>query len=331
MVAIGDALGMPGHDLTAEQIKNRFKGILKTFQPAPENSRVHNGFKPGQITDDTILTLSVVRAYTESNGRISPRIIAEQTAEAVKKYSALGADKMFGPSTRSAVEKFLAGCDPERMSIEENHPMTGSSNGAAMKISPVGLVHPGNPDRVLEDTLAVCLPSHATQTGIAAAAAIAFGVAAAMRPGADVFSVFKAAVKGAEKGDALGRERARTVALPSVPEKIKLAVSLAVRAKSVSEGGRLFADIIGTGLPAYESIPTAIGIFVVCGGDPEQCVITGANVGYDTDTIASMAGGMAGAFKGFGAVPNDLFRKVQEVNNLDLEKIAADLQQVINV
>ena len=126
-------------------------------------------------------------------------------------------------------------------------------------------------------------------------------------------------------------ERTRTVPLPSVPERIKLAVSLALRASNVKEASQLFAEIIGTGLPAYESVPTAIGIFVACGGDPEECVIAGANVGYDTDTIASMAGALAGSLKGFDAVPVTMFRQVQEVNNLDLDRVASDLEKVTDV
>ena len=87
--------------------------------------------------------------------------------------------------------------------------------------------------------------------------------------------------------------------------------------------------MIGTGLAAYESIPTAIGIFVACGGDPMKSVLAGANVGFDTDTIASMAGALAGTLKGFDSVPMELFSKVQRVNQLDLEKVAAGLEKLI--
>ena len=43
-------------------------------------------------------------------------------------------------------------------------------------------------------------------------------------------------------------------------------------------------------------------------------------MGYDTDTIASMAGALAGALRGFDATPMNLFREVEKVNRLDLEK-----------
>ena len=197
-----------------------------------------------------------------------------------------------------------------------------------MKIAPAGLVHPGDPDAAIRDAATICLPSHCTQTAMAAAGAMAAGVAEAMSPAADVFSVVRAALHGARKGEDLGRKMGRTLPLPSVPKRIELAVSLALRAEDTEAANRLFADIIGAGLPAYESIPTALGIFVAAGGDPYKSVIAGANVGYDTDTIASMAGALAGALRGFDAVPMNLFREVEKVNGLDLENTARSLGQI---
>ena len=329
MVAIGDALGMPSHDMTIDQIKESFDGALNDFRPAPEDSRVHKGYEAGQITDDTLLTLSVAESYIKGRGTISSRIVAEMTSAVVSEYSNRGLDKMFGPSTKNSVEGFLKGNDPETMFMRDNHPTMGASNGGAMKISPVGLVHPGHLESVIGDTLKVCLPSHGTQTAISAASAIAAGVSEAMMPGADVFSVVRSALRGAEAGELMGRQKARTVPLPSVSKRIKLAVSLALKAENIETANRDFSEMIGTGLAAYESIPTAIGIFVACGGDPMKCVMAGANVGFDTDTIACMAGALSGTLKGFDAVPRGFFNKVQRVNQLDLEKVAAGLENLI--
>lgn len=331
MVAIGDALGMPAHDMTIEEIVKNFDGELKNFEAPPADSRVHKGMGPGQITDDTLLTLSVADAYIKNRGTISPRIIAESTSEVVTDYSERGLDKMFGPSTRSAVHRFLKGDDPQTLFMGEKHPETGASNGGAMKISPVGLVHPGDPEGVLADTLAVCLPTHGTQTAISAAAAIASGISEAMDAEADVFSVVKAALRGAKAGALMGGKTGRIVPLPSVSKRIGQAVSIALESPDIWAANREFSETIGTGLAAYESIPTAIGIFVACGGDPLECVIAGANVGFDTDTIASMAGALAGALKGFDAVPKALFKEVQLINHLDLEKTAADLENLIKM
>ncbi|MBU0991433.1 MAG: ADP-ribosylglycohydrolase family protein, partial [Proteobacteria bacterium] len=331
MVAIGDALGMPCHDMTIDEIRKRFGGPVETFKPPFDDTRVHRNLTAAQITDDTILTLALAKAYIQNDGRITPSSISACFLESYQRSEAAGNGTMFGPSTRRALEAIVAGNDPVKTGLEEKHPMSGASNGAAMKIAPVGLVHPADVDAAIQDAVTVCLPSHCTQTAIASACAIAAGVAEAMSPEADVFSVVKATLYGARQGEAIGMKKARTVPLPSVAERIELAVSLALKARDSDAANRLFANIIGTGLSAYESIPTAVGIFVAAAGDPRRCVIAGANVGYDTDTIASMAGALAGALKGFDAVPQDLFREVKKENDLNLEEIARGLERIARV
>jgi ADP-ribosylglycohydrolase len=182
-----------------------------------------------------------------------------------------------------------------------------------MKIAPAGLVHPSDPESAIADVVAIGLVSHGTQTALAAACAIEAGVAEAMSEGADMFSVVQAALLGARRGESIGRERARTVALPSVAKRIELAVTLALQAENADEANRSLADIIGCGLAAYESIPTAIGVFVAAGGDPLKSVIAGA---------------LAGALKGVEAVPADLFKQVLRTNDLDLEAIAEGLARI---
>lgn len=328
MVAIGDAMGMPCHDMTIDEIRHRFKGVVKTFHTPFKDSRVHPDLKAGNITDDTILTLALADAYIQGNGQITPSSVCACSLKSFQKAADAGWDKMFGPSTRKALKAVAAGQDPVAACLLEKHPTACTSNGAAMKIAPAGLVHPKDPDAAIEDAVTISLPSHGTQAAIASACAVAAGVSQAMNDDADVFSVVKAALYGARQGDSIGMERARTVPVPSVEKRIELAVSLALKAHDPEEANRLIADLIGTGLAAYESIPAAIGIFVAAAGDPKQCVILGANIGYDTDTIAAMAGALSGALKGFDKIPADLYRQVIRENDLNLEKTAEELEKI---
>ena len=328
MVAIGDAMGMPCHDMTIDEIRKRFKGPVETFHPPFSDTRVHQNLGPGGITDDTMLTLALAEAYIRDNGSITLDSVCTCAFESYQKAVDTGCGIMFGPSTRAALAAVKEGKDPVKVCLAQNHPMAGASNGAAMKISPAGLVHPANPDAAIQDAVTISFPSHCTQTAIASACAVAAGVSEAMSDNADVFSVVRASLYGARQGEAIGKERARTVPLPSVAERIELAVSLALKARDADEANRFFANIIGTGLSAYESIPTAIGIFVAAAGNPIRCVIAGANVGYDTDTIASMAGALSGALYGCDAVPKDLFQQVTEENGLNLEQTAQSLERI---
>ena len=87
MVAIGDALGMPAHDMTREEIKVRFGKPISSFRPPFKDSRVHRTLKAGQITDDTRLTLATAKAYIDHNGKITPQVMTEYIAAAVNQRS----------------------------------------------------------------------------------------------------------------------------------------------------------------------------------------------------------------------------------------------------
>ena len=54
-------------------------------------------------------------------------------------------------------------------------------------------------------------------------------------------------------------------------------------------------------------------------------MVAGANIGDDTDTVACMAGSIAGAYAGFKKVPQDKFEQVLRANNLDLSAVADGL------
>ncbi|MDF2759544.1 MAG: ADP-ribosylglycohydrolase, partial [Thermomicrobiales bacterium] len=57
-------------------------------------------------------------------------------------------------------------------------------------------------------------------------------------------------------------------------------------------------------------------------------VVGGTNIGNDTDTIAAMAGSLAGALRGIGAVPQGLYGTVKSVNGEDMEALAAGLTEI---
>ncbi|MFH1139765.1 MAG: ADP-ribosylglycohydrolase family protein [Pseudomonadota bacterium] len=325
MVAIGDALGMPTHDLTSDEISRRFGGPVRDFHPPGPDSRVHPRHRAAEITDDTLLTLAAARSYLEGRGRVDPLSVARGTAAALARARESGREMMFGPSTRRCVEALEAGLDPLAAALAEKHPLSGASNGGAMKVSPAGLVHPGDLEAAAADALTICLPSHATVAGVSAAAAIAAGVAEAVTPRADVYSVAQACLWGAAAGERLAVERVRRTPLPSLPERIKLAIQLVLTAGDPVAANRRLVEVIGAGLAAYESVPAAIGVFLANGGVPEKCVLAGANIGYDTDTIASLAGALSGALHGFAGVPVKWYERVVEVNGLDLAGLARDL------
>jgi ADP-ribosylglycohydrolase len=53
-------------------------------------------------------------------------------------------------------------------------------------------------------------------------------------------------------------------------------------------------------------------MFVLSKGDAKTAILYGVNLGRDTDCMAAMGGGLAGALSGIGAVPDGWVKQVDE-------------------
>lgn len=75
-----------------------------------------------------------------------------------------------------------------------------------------------------------------------------------------------------------------------------------------------------------ESVPTAVGIFLIFRHDLEEAVAAAASSGGDTDTVAAIVGALSGAYHGASAIPE---RWLSRISHRDrLEKVAEGLIQL---
>ena len=77
-----------------------------------------------------------------------------------------------------------------------------------------------------------------------------------------------------------------------------------------------------------ETVPCVFALFYLADGDPVKSIIYGANFGRDADTIATMVGAMAGAFKGVEGLRKEWVEKV-EANNPGQKELAEKLIEVV--
>jgi ADP-ribosylglycohydrolase len=285
--ALGDAWGMPAYfdiDLTWKA----FGGWIDTLVPAPDDHPVHYGLPAGRITDDSEQAFSLARAFIQHGG-----VTLEAAVEAIIAwYDRVGGDQSpyVGPSTKRGVQALKRGDDPHTTGL------WGDTNGAPMRISPVGLMHPGDPAGAVEDAVTACIPTHNTNVAISGACAVAAAVAVAVTEGVSLDAVVAAGLLGAE----LGRQKGRKWLGPSVARRIRMAVDIAR-----GPGDELFRlreiyDVIGTSLSVPETVGAAFGVLVMAGGDPKQTAIYAANLSGDADTVAAIACAIAGAYTGIG-------------------------------
>ena len=324
---IGDAMGAATELLTEDEIIRRFGKPVDSFEVPPANNPYAGGRDAGQLTDDSSLTLGLCRAYLEHGGIIT----IDAVVEAILRWSESEYYPRFaGPATKEAVQRLRNGDDPLEVGRHGDISMCGVTNGAAMKISPAGLMHPGDLDAAIQDAVTICLPTHGTQIAISGACSVACAVSAAMMENATPFSIGKAALYGAEKGEAIGREKGRIAAGPSVSERLKLAMQIALGESQPSQACRKIGKLIGSGLPAAEAVPAALGIFMAVDGDPMQAIQWSVNLGDDTDTVGCMVGAISGAYAGIGRISEKLLRQIEQINHLDLTTIANAMTRILD-
>ena len=163
---------------------------------------------------------------------------------------------------------------------------------------------------------------------ISAACGQAAAVAEALSEDASLGSVVEAAIRGAEYGSKEGKEKGYIIPSASVARRIELAVELVDKASDPMEAAVLVEDYIGSYLPAAETLPAALGVFYACKGDPMLTMQFAASIGGDTDTVASVAGAIAGAFTGIEGISREMLDFVEEVNHLGLKQYAQRLKNI---
>ena len=60
-----------------------------------------------------------------------------------------------------------------------------------------------------------------------------------------------------------------------------------------------------------ETVPCTLALFYLSNGDPVQAIIYAANFGRDSDTLGTMVGALAGAFKGVGSLKPEWVAKAE--------------------
>lgn len=159
-----------------------------------------------------------------------------------------------------------------------------------------------------------------------AAATIAAGFAEAFAPGATVEGVLKSMQeRGAQE----------------VRRLVSMAMDLARDACAVDafvEG--FYATMLDRSFPlppgeaweedrssapiSREVLPAVVGIFYLCEGDPDRCIVEGSSLGRDADTIATLSGGLAGALRGASAIRADWIEQCERANEEFFAEVEAD-------
>ncbi len=186
---------------------------------------------------------------------------------------------------------------------------------------------PGDIDAAIECALQICRFTHNNVLAMSGAAAMAAATSEALRAQTNADSIIAAGIYGAQRGYLLAQEQgAMMVAGPSVARRIELAVDIGKRHRHWETAVVELADIIGSGLHVSEAVPAAFGLFACCPNSAVDAIISGVNIGNDTDTVATMVGAISGAFHGVEAFPADYLTTLDRMNHFDLAELAGKSQ-----
>jgi ADP-ribosylglycohydrolase len=311
--ALGDALGMPTQLLSPARIAELY-GYVEDFVAPVTDHPVSKGLAAGTITDDTEQALLLGRILVVSGDRFDHRRWVDALLDWEREVKARGSYDLLGPSTKRAIDAINDGVPAEEAG------RSGDTNGAAMRIAPVGIMMPLEPlDALVAKVAETCRATHNTSIAIASAAAVAAAVSCGIA-GSHWQAASDQAVLAAKRGATLGRWTTGG----DIAARIEWARGL-VRDKPIADGIRLTIDLVGTGVASQESIPAAFAVLEIAGGDPWQAAVISANLGGDTDTIGAVATGMAGACMGFSRLPQDHIARLKGIDIAEVRALAADL------
>ncbi|WP_044560540.1 ADP-ribosylglycohydrolase family protein [Azospirillum sp. B4] len=331
LAGMGDALGAPTEQWSMAEILAAHGGLVAGFvTPTADTFAGANAGQQAEVTDDASQMYYLARALVRGGGRLDA---AGWIACLLDWADTSPKADFMGPSTVGIVAALRAGTDPALVGVigQSRRKMTtiGTTNGAAMRVAPAGLVHPGDLEAACDQALVTCLPSHDTDVAIAAACAIAAGTARALVT-EDIADVIAACVEGGRQGAALATRHARVGPGPRFQARLDLALDIAARASDDLAFLEALDARVGASVLAAESVPAAIAILAYAKGDPLRTIALSATIGNDTDSIATMAGALAGALRGASALPADLTAQFRAVNEAEygLDALAADLTAI---
>jgi ADP-ribosylglycohydrolase len=309
-LAVGDALGMPTQYLPRATVAARY-GVLDSFHPGPEDNEISRGTPAGRVTDDTDQAVILGRLLVEGGGRLDPHRFAEELLAWQKRMQSAGSQDLLGPSTVRALALVEAGESTDRTG------RWGDTNGASMRVTPVGIAFAG--DDLLDAVEESCRVTHHTGIAIAGAAA----VAAAVSSGVEGRSIQESLEAGIEAAVA-GAQRGHYVAGADVAARIRWAIDL-VDGVPLEQALDVVYDLVGAGVATQEAVPAAFAVVSLFPDDPWQVCRYAASLGGDCDTIAAMAGAVAGAHHDDG-IPAYVLHALHEANPaLGLDVLVDDL------
>lgn len=328
--AIGDALGGATEGYSPEQIQKRHNGVVEGIVPpfhadwknARPVSPFHKG--DGHITDDTLMTESLVSVYENVGDHLDAFSFAKYIIpEMIEKtrwipelhQETLLIHRVFHAERWLVLKLHHAHADPREAGVGNI-----VNCGATMYMSPVGIVNAGNPEGAYKEAIEIA-GAHQSSYGREAAGVFAATVALAMKPGVTVDEILEAAIDLAHDGT-----KSAIIAVTNLAKDIKdWRKSFAPLRAAIAPFDSMAESYREPDLDArkpsrlntIEELPIALAMLRITNGDFREGVLGAINYGRDSDSIATMLGAISGAMHGRNAIPTEWVTTVERESKRD--------------
>jgi ADP-ribosylglycohydrolase len=310
---IGSAMGAAVEGWPWQVVRERY-GRLEELLPY---EHYQNGWqRPPGTTEDGIERQRVfLRAIRRARGRPTADDVAAVWREEVDSEKAAWCME---PFDRQLIRLAKAGVPASELG--RFNPYTDLVS-LSRSCHPIGLINAGDPVQAARDVHAVGrVLQQPLGDGLAWAGVVAAGIAAAFLPDATVDSVLEAARDAG--GPALLGEIRRAL---EVTEHAKDPLAMRERFDTFYSGhGTTYAVS-----HANEIVSKALAIFRAVKGGPREAIVTAVNFGRDTDCLAAVAGGLAGAMSGLADLQPEWLAQLDaatEVNPYTNLKLSLEAQ-----
>ena len=275
-IATGDAIGKQTEMLSTEDVVRWYPHGVRGFEGTPGATipryagNRKRAWRVGETTDDTERTIAVARAIL-ADGHVSHVSIGREM---------LGCTKCVHPGVRSLWE-FHQAADPARIATAHD------GCGAAIRVAPIGILYPSTAlEALVRGAREASISTHGGSLAIAAAAATAAAVSAAIDAASppEVLDL-------AERAAARAEEQWPGVGPPVFAAAIRTVHDRLASLPSLTPAGVAACCFPNQPLTI---VPLALGLATVL-RSAEEAILLATNVGGDSDSVASIAGGILGA------------------------------------
>lgn len=285
-LALGDALGATLEFMSRDEIRRRY--------PHGHREIVGGGpfdWAPGQVTDDTDMALCLKRGIEKAGLDANVPAIVDAVGAEFMKWRAKNPPDI-GNTVRLALDLFARYEDWDRVAeaVRAQKGEYAAGNGALMRTLPISLFFIDDIDRVKALSHALTWMTHP-------------------HPEASWCSIaYNVFVCGLSSGQSPEVSWERVIAAAPMSNRELSRISprffdFPARARSLDESA-----IRGSGY-CVDTLEAALWSFLTT-DSAEECIVRAANLGDDTDTVAAVAGGLAGAHYGLSALPERWIRRL---------------------